>query len=94
MNNFKIASRLLRPKNNVAKTSARKSHGGHDPYSMKAARIYETEPHQPYTDIGYEIPWNMDKPVPLLVKFCLYFGSGFWIPFASYHYARVKGQDN
>ncbi|XKL61254.1 hypothetical protein PGB90_008311 [Kerria lacca] len=46
--------------------------------------------YEPYTDVGYNLPFKIDNPYTLLIKFCFYFGSGFWLPFASYHYKRTR----
>lgn len=87
MNSSKILSRLVIRR---FAPQARKAHDGHhDKYALKAARCY-LEGHKPYTDdASYALPFVTDNPYKLWLRFFIYFASGFWMPFASYHYARV-----
>lgn len=78
----KVVSRLLISRSKSVVPFGRNIH---------TTRTYKAaEPHDHYTDIGYNLPFKIDNPYTLMLKFCLYFGTGFWYPFFCYHYNRVN----
>lgn len=81
MNTSKVVSRLLIPKSNIGIVPFKRN--------IRTSRVLRDE-HEPYRDIGYNLPFSIDNPYGLWVKFCFFFGSGFWYPFFAYHYNRVN----